>query len=234
MKNLFCTCLLLSSLFYMVGCGDSNSSTNLDDEGSSASKTTDDEEDQDNSSGSSKKSSSSTSGSSSSKYQIKTKLDSVSIKKGTFIDERDGQEYKYVTLGKQTWMAENLNYETESGSWCVGQGENGCKKYGRAYTWEALLDMPNSHCDPDVKCEFPFQGVCPVGWHVPTSDEWDTLFVTTGQKRPDDGKYKGISYLYLAQENCHYCGTDDYGFSIVTNKDSLSLLTLFHVSNNFN
>ena len=234
MKNLFCTCLLLSSLFYMVGCGDPNSSTNLDNEGSSASKTTDDEEDQDNSSGSSKKSSSSTSGSSSSKYQIKTKLDSVSIKKGTFIDERDGQEYKYVTLGKQTWMAENLNYETESGSWCVGQGKNGCKKYGRAYTWEALLDMPNSHCDPDVKCEFPFQGVCPVGWHVPTSDEWDTLFVTTGQKRPDDGKYKGISYLYLAQENCHYCGTDDYGFSIVTNKDSLSRLTLFHVSNNFN
>ena len=27
-----------------------------------------------------------------------------------FIDERDGQAYRYVVIGEQTWMAQNLNY----------------------------------------------------------------------------------------------------------------------------
>lgn len=31
--------------------------------------------------------------------------------RGTFVDERDGQEYRYTTIGNQVWMAQNLNYD---------------------------------------------------------------------------------------------------------------------------
>lgn len=42
--------------------------------------------------------------------------------RGTFIDERDGREYAYTTIGNQVWMAENLKYELPYPySMCYGQ-----------------------------------------------------------------------------------------------------------------
>lgn len=71
--------------------------------------------------------------------------------KGTFTDSRDGKVYKTVKIGTQTWMAENLNYNTPD-SWC-----NQCSIYGRLYTYDAALIA------------------CPSGWHLPSDAEWTAL-----------------------------------------------------------
>ena len=71
-------------------------------------------------------------------------------------DARDGQIYKTVTLGDQTWLAQNLNYETDN-SWCYGDEPANCKKYGRLYDWEAAMNA------------------CPDGWNLASDEEWSTL-----------------------------------------------------------
>lgn len=81
----------------------------------------------------------------------------------SFIDERDGTEYCMVTLGNQTWMAENLQYDLDSGSYYnVLSSASINEVYGNLYTFEAA------------------NRVCPTGWHLPTDDEWKTLEMTLG------------------------------------------------------
>ncbi len=90
--------------------------------------------------------------------------------RGTFVDERDGQEYKYTTIGEQVWMAENLNYNAV-GSMCQGKDESKCELYGRLYryTWQDR----NTGRDT-INWGF-IDSVCPPGWHLPKLAEWEKL-----------------------------------------------------------
>jgi len=103
----------------------------------------------------------------------------TSIAYGALTDPRDGQVYKTVKIGPQTWMAQNLNYVSGK-SWCYESDTLNCRDYGRLYSWTTALGLPDS-CDT-TSCKESVvakrQGVCPADWHVPSDSEWTILVKT--------------------------------------------------------
>jgi uncharacterized protein (TIGR02145 family)/uncharacterized repeat protein (TIGR02543 family) len=100
-----------------------------------------------------------------------------------------------VKIGGQTWMAENLNYQTAN-SWCYVNSADSCAKYGRLYTWDAA------------------KAACPAGWHLPTREEWADLTIAVG----GTGTYGtgGTAGKVLKSASGWYNdknATDSYGFS---------------------
>ena len=109
------------------------------------------------------------------------------------VDPRDGKEYKIAVIGSQVWMAENLkyaptiaklysthyyehsrisfrgskDYEVHPTSdvaaiYCYNDDSIVIARYGMLYTWNAAKDA------------------CPVGWHLPSEQEFEKLFLTIG------------------------------------------------------
>lgn len=106
---------------------------------------------------------------------------------GWMVDPRDKQLYRVVTIGTQTWMAENLNYATTEGSYCYDETEDdpkteNCTKYGRLYLWSAAVGKSEDECGFGKTCGLSdkVRGVCPEGWHLPDSTEWSILINYAG------------------------------------------------------
>ena len=134
---------------------------------------------------------------------------------GTLTDDRDGQTYKTVKIGEQWWMAENLNYETAAGSYCYGGEKDNCQKYGRLYTWATAVGKSDGDCGYGNSCNLgnvKVRGVCPEGWHLPDTTEWNALFDAVGGKTTAGKMLKsteGWNDYYESTWN----GSDAYSFS---------------------
>jgi len=128
----------------------------------------------------------------------------------TFTDSRDGQTYSAVTIGTQTWMAENLNYDAGDGSVCYDSLASNCDTYGRLYDWATVMDgASSSESSPSG-----VQGVCPVGWHVPSDAEWETLVKYVDPNASGNSSNNaGTKLKSKSGWNNNGNGTDEYGFS---------------------
>jgi len=137
---------------------------------------------------------------------------------GAMTDSRDGKTYRTVTIGTQTWMAENLNYKTAN-SFCYEDKSSNCEKYGRLYSWAVAMDsvgefsLNGKGCGHDTTCtpEYPLRGICPEGWHLPERDEFEELFATVG-----GDSVAARSLKSKTGWNDDGNGTDEFGFTLLS------------------
>jgi uncharacterized protein (TIGR02145 family) len=126
-------------------------------------------------------------------------LTSFSQTTGTFTDSRDSKVYKTITIGTQTWMAENLAYlpsvtgtGTSDGYWVYGYDgtdvtgaklTNNYLTYGVLYNWEKA------------------NNACPTGWHLPSVDEWTKLITFLGGDEVAGNKMKETGKIHWKSPN---------------------------------
>ena len=158
---------------------------------------------------------------SSSSSATETVVDPSTVIKGTMTDSRDGHTYKTVTIGTQTWMAENLNFETAN-SFCYNDSLENCAIYGRLYTWGAAMDSAavwstdGKDCGYKKNCStYPpalkTRGICPEGWLLPDEWAWEQLYKAIGRDR-----YAAADILKSASGwRDDGNGTDDYSFAML-------------------
>lgn len=132
------------------------------------------------------------------------------------VTDIDGNIYKTVIIGSQTWLKENLKttkysngdpipeitngtqwMNLTSGAYCNYNNDPGfTDTYGLLYNWHAVKDPKN---------------ICPAGWHVPSDSEWTTLIDFLGGEDVAGGKLKEKGTAHWISPNTG--AEDSYGFT---------------------
>jgi uncharacterized protein (TIGR02145 family) len=132
------------------------------------------------------------------------------------VTDVDGNTYKTIQLGNQTWMAENLKTEhyangdvinniaetdlwenTLVGAWTYyNNNEEMNEDYGKLYNWFAVEDPRN---------------ICPSGWHIPNDPEWEALLTHLGGYLVAGASMKetGLNHFAYSNEG----STNESGFT---------------------
>jgi uncharacterized protein (TIGR02145 family) len=131
-----------------------------------------------------------------------------------FCDIRNSKAYKFVNIGTQTWMAENLNYNAE-GSKCYNNQESNCATYGRLYDWSMAMALASTYNSTLYSATTKHKGVCPSGWHLPSDAEWGALTQSVNPSCSLTGSCANAGKLLKATSgwNSSGNGTDNYGFA---------------------
>lgn len=104
------------------------------------------------------------------------------------VTDYDGNIYATVQIGTQCWMRENLKTthysdgtsiplgttqltQSQSYRYAPGNDINNVDYFGYYYNWPAIMKGTSGNNNNPSN----IQGICPNGWHLPSSAEWTVL-----------------------------------------------------------
>jgi uncharacterized protein (TIGR02145 family) len=134
------------------------------------------------------------------------------------VEDIDGIIYKTIPIGSQVWMAENLkttrfndganipevtgfgawtDLTTPARAWCFNNDSLYKDLYGAYYNWFAVSTGK----------------LCPVGWHVPSDNEWLVLVTSLGGDKVAGSKLKEAGKNNWISSNKN--ATNESGFTAI-------------------
>ena len=139
------------------------------------------------------------------------------VEYGHIIDWRNRRKYDIVEFGKDMWMAENLDFDYSIDGRSYGNSvctnEECPAEYrdliGRFYTWAAAMDSAGLYSTGGVGCgnlvdcnpDKVVRGICPEGWHLPSSSETANVFNDADTLALLEGGFYGVlnaEYMYYS------------------------------------
>jgi len=132
-----------------------------------------------------------------------------------------GQIYNTVLIGTQCWMKENLNVgvminssqnqtnNSQIEKYCYDDDPTNCIEYGGLYQWGEMMNYTGSSSSiPSGR-----QGICPMGWHLPSNPEITLLITQLGGEAVAGGKMKEDGYVHWDPPNLG--ATNESGFTAI-------------------
>ncbi|PWJ71659.1 MULTISPECIES: FISUMP domain-containing protein [unclassified Fibrobacter] len=167
---------------------------------------------------------------------------------GELLDARDGEVYKTVTIGQQTWMNESLRYMDSIATPSLkGNVYTFDSVAGHedliAYGYAGAMDSLNTGCGNGVLCGEK-KGICPDGWHIisqeDASEVWYWSKVFSGYQHG----YKSLRYAKVGTHGLDYFDyyyalgdaawlRRDYGYWLSTENDESTTYALEIFSDEF-
>lgn len=140
------------------------------------------------------------------------------------VTDIDGNVYKTVKIGKQTWMAENLRVTKYNNGTPVPKmkmdtmvdnkvdyykvDSSANKYFGNFYNYAVVIGNNN---------------VCPTGWHVPELTEWEELIDYAGGEAVAGKVLKSKGNDFWNYDTQKSVGTDSLQFNVMGNGNIGSL-----------
>lgn len=151
------------------------------------------------------------------------------------VSDIDGNSYEVVFIGKQIWMKENLKtthysngteipHVPDKTEWGNLSNRDAAYSYynnningeadifGALYTWAAAMGENSSSSNENPS---GIQGVCPIGWHLPSDAEWAELkdyLISNGYgyegSGDDIGKSMASTFEWVASSTVGAVGND--------------------------
>lgn len=149
-----------------------------------------------------------------------------------WFDTRDGHPYSTVPIGDQIWLADNLAYLPSVNKIADGSEDEGKEKeafyyvYGYDGTDVSTAKATSNYKDFGILYNWTAASkACPVGWHLPSDEEWKELEIYLGMSIEEaySAGYRGTnegvklkatwSWEYVVRGDKYGNGTNETGFT---------------------
>ena len=116
------------------------------------------------------------------------------------VSDFEGHWYEVVQIGTKCWLRENMRATKDSGGEQITLNNNDVRHYyspngnnsndetyGLLYNYRAAMNAPGSGSISSS------QGICPIGWHVPTETDWNDLLKAVNGQVPTSSTSNSVT-----------------------------------------